>query len=76
LKEEKMRILGRDSWREDAKNALDACNEELIRMHKLLLSNDDIIDHMSMTRDQMMERIIKIQDTLIEGTRRLCGLEY
>jgi len=65
-----MSIFG---WRSDAIRALKTCNDELRRMHELLYSNDIVFD---MTKTEMMDRIVKLQDTLNEGVRRLCGLEY
>ena len=64
-----MSIFG---WRSDAIRALKTCNDELRRMHKLLYSNE-IFD---MTKTEMMDRIVILQDTMNEGVRRLCGLEY
>jgi len=61
-------------WRMDAVRALKTCNDELRRMHKLLLS--ETYSEIDMTKTEMMDRIVILQDTINEGVRRLCGLEY
>ena len=61
-------------WRYNAIVALKTCNDELRRMHMLLYAEDKI--NMDMTKTEMMDRIVILQDTLNEGVRRLCGLEY
>lgn len=61
-------------WRSDAIRALKTCNDELRRMHKLLCSEEAM--NIDMTKTEMMDRIVLLQDTLNEGVRRLCGLEY
>lgn len=66
-----MGLFGRES---DAARALKACNDELRRMHKLL-SDDHCLIGIDVTKTELMDRIIKLQDTLNEGARRLCGLE-
>ena len=60
-------------WRGDAVAALINCNKELKRMHKLLNCKNIDFD---MTKTEIMDRIIKLQNTLDEGTRKICGLEY
>lgn len=60
-------------WRTDAILALKTCNDELKRMHKLLYVKEIDFD---MTKTEIMDRIVKLQDTINEGVRRLCGLEY
>ena len=60
-------------WRSDAVVALKTCNDELRRMHKLLYREKVDFD---MTKTEMMDRIVILQDTMNEGVRRLCGLEY
>ena len=55
--------------------ALKTLNDELRRMYGLLYNkacNSDI----DMTKTELMDRIIKLQDTLNEGVRKICGLEY
>ena len=63
-------------WRKDAVDALELTNQELSRMHQMLKDWDDDYIHLDMTRNELLERIINYQDTLLEATRRLCGLEY
>ena len=65
-----MSIFG---WRSDAVLALKACNDELRRLHTLLYKEHLDFD---MTKTEVMDRIVKLQDTMNEGVRRLCGLEY
>jgi len=61
--------FGKDNYRV---SALKACNDELRRMHNRLSEPN----HFDMTKTEMMDRIVMLQDTLNEGVRRLCGLEY
>jgi hypothetical protein len=61
-------------WRMDAIRALKMCNDELRRMHELLYSNTSL--EIDMTKTEIMDRIVILQDTVNEGVRRLCGLEY
>ena len=61
-------------WRMDATRALKTCNDELRRMHKVLYSKTAV--NIDMTKTEIMDRIVILQDTVNEGTRRLCGLEY
>jgi len=65
--------MGIFGWRGDAIVALKVCNDELRRMHNLLYSKEV---HFDMTKGEMMDRIVILQDTVNEGVRRLCGLEY
>lgn len=65
-----MSIFG---WRSDAVMALKVCNDELRRLHVLLASKHLDFD---MTKTELMDRIVILQDTVNEGVRRLCGLEY
>jgi len=65
-----MSIFG---WKADAVMALKYLNDELRRMHVLLYSHNVDFD---MTKTEIMDRIVKLQETFNEGIRKLCGLEY
>jgi len=67
-----MCIFGQ-KYSEDIK-ALKTLNDELRRMYELLCGKD--LSDIDMTKTELMDRIIKLQDTLNEGVRKICGLEY
>ena len=65
-----MSIFG---WKSDAVMSLKYLNDELRRMHQLLDRHNIDFD---MTKTEIMDRIVKLQETFNEGVRKLCGLEY
>jgi len=65
-----MNMFGR---RYDEIIVLKICNDELRRLHKLM--DREYLDF-DMTKTELMDRIVKLQDTVNEGVRKFCGLEY
>lgn len=61
-------------WRMNAIRSLKICNDELRRMHELLCAKE--LSDIDMTKTEVMDRIVILQDTVNEGVRKLCGLEY
>ena len=72
-----MELFG--DWRQDAVDSLKVCNDELKRMHVLMrnyVADPGKWYAADITLSEVMDRIIKIQNTMLEVTRKLSGLEY
>ena len=71
-----MVIFGFGRKESDQVKALNTLNNQIRELWKFLYDEKSVASNVDMTKTEVMDQIIKLQDTMNEAVRRLCGLEY